>query len=129
MAFSFSNFNKERLFDIDTSDFDYANLEDLFKRDGEGTVYTIRGAYIGTKSQFDPEVPMVAIDDCYVNLPVHQLPEIKAMLADRRAIDGINKGQAGFVIEEFYQKRFKRTCYAARWGNVNELVAEAEDKE
>lgn len=129
MAFSFSNFNKERLFDIDTSEFDYLSLEDLYKRDGKGTVYTVRGAYIGTKSKFDPEVPMVAIDDCYVNLPVHQLDEIKAMLADRRAIDGINKGQAGFVIEEFYQKRFEKTCYAARWGNVNELVAESDDKE
>lgn len=122
--FNFASFNKERLFTIDTGDFDYVNLEDLVKRDGEGVVYKVRGVYVGTKSLYDPEAPMLATESEYVNLPVHQLPEIKAMLADRRAIDAINNGECGFVIESFYQKRFKKTCYAARWGNFAELEAE-----
>ena len=128
-GFNFSSFNKERLFTIDTGDFDYTNLEDLVKRDGEGHVYKVCGVYIGTKSLYDPEAPMLATESEYVNLPVHQLPEVKAMIADRRAVDAINNGEAGFVIESFYQKRFKKTCYAARWGNYADLMSESANSE
>lgn len=122
--FNFASFNKERLFDVDTSGFDYVNLEDLYSRDGGDTVYRVKGVYIGTKSQYDDETPLIAIDDCYVNLPQHQLPDIKNMLANKTAIAGINEGELGFVIDSYYQKRFKKTCYAARWGNYNDLLTE-----
>lgn len=128
MAFNFSKFNKERLFDVDTSGFDYVNLEDLFEENGEDHVYKITGVYIGTKSTFDDESPIIAIEDTYVNLPQHQLPEVKAMLADKAAIKAINDGQAGFVIDSYYQKRFKKTCYAARWGSYDELIAETAEE-
>lgn len=128
-GFNFSKFNKERLFDIDTSDFEYTNLEELYNANGANFVYELRGVYIGTKSIYDPEAPMVATDREYVNIPVHQLPEIKQMLADKLAIREINEGNAGFIIESFYQKRFQKTCYVARWGNLSELKAEAAEKE
>lgn len=124
MAFNFSKFNKERLFDVDTSGFDYVNLEDLYQANGEDQVYKITGVYIGTKSMYDDEAPLLATEDTYVNLPQHQLPEIKAMLADKAAIRAINEGQAGFVIDSYFQKRFNKTCYAARWGSYEELLVE-----
>lgn len=119
MAFtSFASFNKERLFDIDTSDFEYLKLKDLYERDGEGEVYTIRGIYIGTKSEFADESPLLAIDGCYVNLPQHQLIDIKDMLNSRQAINCINNGGAGFTIEK-YTKKLKsgaiKVCYKAHW--------------
>ena len=48
-GFNFSKFNKERLFDIDTSDFEYTNLEELYNANGANFVYELRGVYIGTK--------------------------------------------------------------------------------
>lgn len=123
--YSFAKFNKERLFDIDTTEFDYVDLEDLYNKNGEGAVYQVRGLYIGTKSNYDPETPILATNEEYVNLPVHQLAEVKAMLADKRAIEGINAGNCGFKIEKYYQKRFKKDCYAAIWGDYEELLAEA----
>ena len=72
MAF-FTSFNKKRLFNVDTSEFDYTKLEDLYKKNGPDWEYQLKAVYIGTKSEFDPETPMVAIDGFYVNLPVHQL--------------------------------------------------------
>lgn len=127
--FNFSKFNKERLFTVDTSDFDYTSLEDLYNANGANEVYKLCGAYIGTKSLYDPEAPMIATDKEYVNLPVHQLSEIKAMLADKQAIKAINDGEAGFVIDSFYQKRFQKTCYVARWGTYSDLIAEKLDAE
>ena len=124
MAFNFSKLNKERLFDVDTSDFEYTNLEELFEENGDDKVYKVTGVYVGTKSQFDDETPLVAIEDRYVNLPQHQLSQVKDILADKTAIKAINDGKCGFVIESYYQKRFKKTCYVARWGSYDDLVAE-----
>lgn len=121
--FTFSKFNKEKIFDVDTSDFDYTSLEELFNRDGEGMVYKVRGLYIGTKSNYDPETPILATDSEYVNLPVHHLDEVKAMLKDATAIKAINDGECGFTIEKYYQKRFKKDCYAAVWCDYLDGVA------
>ena len=128
MAFTtFSSFNKERLFDVDTSDFEYVKLKDLFERDGEGEVYRIRGIYIGNKSEFADESPLLATDECYVNLPQHQLLDVKEMLNSRQAINMINSGTAGFMIEKYIKKLksgAKKTCYKAVWCD---LEADASD--
>lgn len=119
--FNFGKFNKKQLFVAETTgDEEYTNLQYLYERDGEGAVYTIKALYIGTKSNFDPEVPLLLIDDYYVNLPVHQLSEIKEMLANPQAIAAINNGQAAFTIASYFQKRFNRTCYKAVWCNAEE---------
>lgn len=123
--FSFGSFNKVRLFTIDTQEFDYVSLEDLYQENGPDAVYCVRGLYIGTKSTYADESPLLATDKEYVNLPQHQLDEIKNMLADPRAIEAINNGHAGFVIEQFYQKRFKKYCYVARWVDYTEAVADS----
>ena len=123
--FSFAKFNKERLFNVDTSDYDYVKLEDLFEKDGEGAVYPVLGLYIGTKSKYDAETPILATDEAYVNLPVHQLGEVKAMLEDRDAVNAINAGQCGFTIEKFHQKRFDIDCYSAKWCDYNEGLSNA----
>ena len=123
--FTFTKFNKEKLFDIDTTEFDYTSLEDLYNANGENAVYQVRGLYIGTKSNYDPETPILATNEEYVNLPVHQLEEVKAMLADRRAVDAINAGDCGFKIEKYYQKRFKKDCYTAIWCDYADALAEA----
>lgn len=122
MAFSsFASFNRERLFDIDTSDFDYIKLKDLYERDGHDHIYTVRGIYIGTKSEYAEESPLVAIDDFYVNLPQFQLLEIKEMLNSKQAINCINNGGAGFIIEEYDKKLksgTKKKCYKAVWVDI-----------
>ena len=118
---SFASFNRERLFDVDTSDFDYIKLKDLYERDGQDHIYIVRGVYIGTKSEFADESPLVAIDDFYVNLPQFQLLDIKEMLNSKQAINTINAGEAGFIIEEYVKKLksgAKKKCYKAVWVDV-----------
>ena len=127
---NFSKFNKERLFNINTAGFDYVNLEDLYNTSKPGTQFKVCGLYIGTKSQFDPEVPIVALADKYVNLPVHQLAEVQAMLSDRSAIQGIRNGECAFTITKYYQQKYKKDCFKAVWCNydgddVNEEIFDA----
>lgn len=125
MAFSFSKrFNKERLFPIDTSDFEYSSLEELYNEaleESGGDVdeanekeYTVRGVYINTKGNFDP-APVLALDDRYVNLPSHMTDVCQDMLKDAQCIRAINEGHCGFTIYQYVQKRYNRVCYSVRW--------------
>ena len=119
--FSFSKkFNTEKLFNIETEDFEYMSLEDLAKATAsseEPVVFIIRGVYINRKSLYDPS-PVVALDDCYVNLPSHLLPACEEMLHDRLAVDAINQGRCGFRIEKYFQKRYQRECYSVEWVDI-----------
>lgn len=125
MAFSFSNsYNTKKIFDIDTSDFEYKKLEELWEEnsvipDGETeevctTVFPVRGLYLNNKSMYDPQ-PTAALDDCYVNLPAHMYKMAVDILNDPRAIAAINQGKVGFTIERYYQKRFQKQCYSVTW--------------
>lgn len=119
MAFGFSfagEYNKERQFNIDTTDFEYFNLEDIF--DGDDTkVYPCNGIYISTKGYYGKH-PVVAMDDKYVNLPQHMLDMCVDILNDKRAVKAINDGKVGFSIYKYIQKRFGTECYSIRWVDI-----------
>lgn len=114
---NFNKFNKERLFNVNTAGFEYFSLEELYNKNSKDKVYQVQGLYIGTKSEFDPEVPIVALEDKYVNIPVHQLAEVQAMLSDKAAVRAIRDGECGFTISTYYQQKYKKTCYKAVWCN------------
>lgn len=134
MAFSFANsYNTKKIFDIDTSEFEYCSLEELFKEnaseqpllDDEGNAtgetemvcneqFKIYGLYINDKSMYDPQ-PIVALADRYVNLPAHLYKTAVEILNTPRAIDAINKGHVGFTIEKYYQKRYNKECFSVNW--------------
>lgn len=117
MAFSFGKkYNVERKFDIDTSEFDYCSLEDLYEMTGEDpeATFEIRGVYINSKGNFD-DAPVIAIEDRYVNLPSHLTGACRAMLEDKDCIKAINEGKCGFSIYKYHQKRFNKDCYAVKW--------------
>ena len=115
---SFSKrFNTEKLFNIDTTDFDYHSLEELTEQPGdepEDRVYVVRGIYINKKSLYDPS-PVIALDDCYVNFPAHLLDVCQEMMSDRAVVDAINEGHCGFRVTKYHQKRFNKDCYSVEW--------------
>jgi hypothetical protein len=119
--FSFSKkFNSEKLFNIETEDFEYMSLEDLAKATAsseEPPVFVVRGVYINRKSLYDP-APVVALDDTYVNLPSHLLPACEEMIHDRLAVQAINEGRCGFRIEKYHQKRYDKDCYSVEWVDI-----------
>ena len=119
MAFRYSfasEFNRDKLFDIDTSNFEYFNLDDIW--DGnEDTVYPCNGIYISTKGYYGKH-PVIAMDDKYVNLPEHMMDMCNDILNDKRAIKAINDGLVGFTIYTYIQKRFGTTCYSIRWVDI-----------
>lgn len=123
-------YNREKLFSIDTSGFEYFTLEDLHDmaaeaaleaqsttgKDvvGEDIPFTVYGIYINTKGNFDP-APVLALEDRYVNLPAHMTPVCEDMLRDPEAIKAINEGRVGITVYSYLQKRYQRVCYNVRW--------------
>ena len=129
MAFSFARkYNKSRLFDINTEGFEYVALPDMYQfalKECDGDVesaedypFVVRGIYINTKGLYDP-APVVAIEDCYVNLPAHLTEICKSILADPAAIRAINDGKVGFTIYRYKQNRFNKECYSVRWVDMD----------
>lgn len=123
MAFSFaSSFNTKKLFNVDTSDYEYKKLEELWNDNSEivedeevcNKVFPVLGLYLNKKSMFEPQ-PVVATDECYVNLPAGMFDSALEILSDPRAIQAINAGKVGFQIEKYFQKRYQKECYSVHW--------------
>ena len=115
--FGFSKkFNTERLFNIETENFDYIDLEGLYTitKEPETHVFVVKGIYINTKGMYDPQ-PVLALDDTYVNLPAHLTDVCRQMIDDRQAVAEINAGHLGFSITKYYKAKYQRDCYSVEW--------------
>lgn len=110
MAFA-SRFNKSRKFDVDTTNFEYMSLVDLYNNNGEEEVYPLTAIYINTKSKYG-NAPVFATDDCFVNAPSHMLETVNEILADENAVAEINNGKVGFKIYPYHADKFNRDCFS-----------------
>lgn len=110
--FSFaSKFNKTS-FGIDTTDFTFVKLTDLFnsKQDGGGdVVHPIDGVYVHKSQLGDSPVIIDAANKRLVNLPSFTGETIREILQDSDAIQAIKDGKVGYIIYE-YESHGKK-CY------------------
>ena len=119
--FSFAKtYNTERLFDVDTSNFEYVSLQELYDNveGDEEYKFPVRAIYINTKSEYG-DAPVIATDSCYVNIPQHLVDTCRAILRDPAAVQAINDGAVAFTIYKYEQKRFNRECYSIRWADAD----------
>lgn len=112
-----SKFNKHRLFDIDTKDFEYQSLADLFNANGRDAIYGLKAVYINTKGKFG-DAPVFATDYCFVNAPSHMLETAREILRDEEAINAINNGEVGFVIYPYVATQFNRECFGINFVDI-----------
>ena len=107
-----SKFNKTT-FGIDTTDFQYIKLSDIYTSESDGgkdVIHKINGIYVH-KSQFG--VSSVIIDEenmRLVNLPSHTTETVREILADDDAVQNIKDGKVGYTIYE-YESHGKK-CYS-----------------
>ena len=106
-------------FEIDIKDFSFVTLETLYKRDNGKTVFPVDGLYINKKSSFgDHPVVISASEKMLVDLPSHMTDDVKEILQDPEVIEAIKIGHVGFTVQEYEQKKFKKTCYGAKWEDI-----------
>lgn len=100
-------------FNVDTTNFEYINLADLYNskdNGGSDVIHKINGAFIN-QSQYGDN-PVVICDEykALVNLPKHTANSIKQILEDPELIEVVKKGKAGFTIYEY--ESHKKNCYS-----------------
>lgn len=139
MKFEKFNKNTEKLFTFNCNEIQgiYHNSKEMFELDGKKeVVHVVKGVYINRYSQYDPEAPTLALEDTYVNLPQHQLAEIKEMRADAGAIKQINNGELGVSFYSYVKElerpdgtKVKKRFYAAKWHDIAPMYDWDEDDE
>ena len=116
-TFGQKNQTSERLFDVDTKDYAFTSLGDLFKEYGDKKEYVLQGIYINTKSKFGSQ-PVAIIEGCLVNLPSHLIDQVKTILDDPEQVEDIKNGVAGFTIYSYKNKKFGNDCYSVNFIDI-----------
>ena len=91
---------RENRFKVDTTDFPYKKLGELFDPKKPDTVFSVYGLYINRKSKYG-ESPFAASDGYFISLPSHLTDVVKEILHDDTCIDQMNDGHAGLVIRPY----------------------------
>lgn len=107
-----SKFNKTT-FGIDTTDFQYTKLADIFNSENEGgkdVVHKINGLYVHKSKLCDAPVIIDEENKRLVNLPKHTAETVREILADDEAVQTIKDGKVGYTIYE-YESHGKK-CYS-----------------
>ena len=98
-----SKFNKTT-FGIDTTDFQYTKLADIFNSKSEGgkdVVHKINGLYVHKSPLGDSPVIIDEENKRLVNLPSHTAETIREILADDEAVQNIKDGKVGYIIYDY----------------------------
>lgn len=114
MSFA-SRHTKGSIFNIDTKDWPFKKLEDLYK-DGN-KLNEVQGIYISTSGKFGP-APVAICKNYCVNLPAHMLDEMKELLSCEEDIEDIKAGKVGFTVETYTDKTFNKECYGVKWADI-----------
>lgn len=107
-----SRFNKTS-FGIDTTNFVYVRLADLYNSESEGgkdVIHPISGMYVHKSQLGDSPVIIDAEAKRLVNLPSHTAETLREILADSEAVETIKAAKVGYTIYE-YESHGKK-CYS-----------------
>ena len=107
-----SKFNKAT-FGIDTTDFQYTKLADIFNSENEGgkdVVHKINGLHVHKSRLGDSPIIIDEENKRLVNLPSHTAETVREILADDEAVQAIKDGKVGYTIYG-YESHGKK-CYS-----------------
>lgn len=110
---SFANRFNKTSFGIDTTNFTYVKLADIYnseKDGGKDVVHKIDGAYVHKSPLGDSPVFIDAENKRLVNLPSFMGETVREILADSEAVEAIKDGKVGYIIYEYDSHNKK--CYS-----------------
>lgn len=111
-GFSFARKFNKTSFGIDTTDFTFVKLADIFnskKCGGGDVVHPINGLYVHKSKLGDSPVIIDAENKRLVNLPQFSGNTVREILSDSEAVDAIKANKVGYTIYE-YESHAKK-CY------------------
>ena len=109
---SFASTYNRTSFGIDTTDFPFVKLTDIFndKKDGGGyVVHPINGMFVHKSQLGDSPVIIDAENKRLVNLPQFIGDTVREILANPDAVDTIKANKVGYTIYEY--ESHNKKCY------------------
>lgn len=113
---SFANKYNKVSFGIDTTNFGYVKLADIYnsaENGGADVVHKINGMFVHKSQLGDSPVIIDADNKQLVNLPAHTADTVREICADPQAVQDIIDGKVGYTIYE-YESHGKK-CYSIRF--------------
>lgn len=113
-----SKFNKTS-FGVNTENFKYVKLADIFASKSEGgkdTIHAVNGLYVHKTPLGDSAVIIDAANQRLVNLPTHLAETVREILADDDAVELIKNGKVGYTIYN-YESHGKK-CYSISFADL-----------
>ena len=109
---------------VDTRDFEYFSLQQLYEMNGEEEQYNLRGVFINSNKtekelkEYGPSVVGI-LPDRLINLPSHMLEEVKEIMSDEEDIADLKNGNVFFTIRTY--ESHGKTCYSPNWLEEEEV--------
>lgn len=103
-GFSFANTFNKTSFGIDTTDFQFVKLSDIYNSEKDGgadVVHPINGMYVHKSQLGDSPVIIDAENKRLVNLPQFTGNTVREILANSDAVDAIKANKVGYTIYEY----------------------------
>lgn len=115
MSFA-TRFNKGQSFNIDTRDFKYVKMSDLYAERGADAINYVDGMFLHTGKLGTQPVFVDGENKILVNAPAYLVDTVREILNDPEAVNDIKAGKVGYKIRE-YESHGKK-CYAVIWVDI-----------
>lgn len=115
MSFA-KRFNKGQSFNIDTRDFKYVKMSDLYAERGADATNYVDGMFLHTGKLGTQPVFIDTENRTLVNAPAYLVDTVREILNDPEAVEAIKAGKVGYKIRE-YESHGKK-CYAVIWVDI-----------
>jgi len=112
-----SRFNNTNVFGIDTSDYKYVGLKELFDTDPEAH-HKVLGFFVNSKGKFGPEPNAIIDNKLIVNLPRHLLDTVNELLDDDKYIEYIKQGHVAFNVYQYHSNKYNKDAYSVTWLDI-----------
>lgn len=124
--FDFEKLNHKGGFDIDTTGFDYRDLEDVYDVNSEDPI-PVFGAYLTVDKRTESQRrlgkgigphPVLIMEDYFLNLPGHLYSMWKQILDDEDAVEAIKNGELGITIYTYEKSGYNKEFYSIKLWNI-----------
>ncbi len=113
---TFASRHNKQSFGIDTRDFKFVKLAELFnskENGGKDTIHNVNGLFVHKSKLGDSPVIIDVANKQLVNLPKHMTDEVREILSSEEDVNDIKNGKVGYTIYE-YDSHGKK-CYNVRF--------------
>ena len=113
---TFASRHNKQSFGIDTTDFKFVKLNEIFnskENGGKEVIHDCNGLFVHKSQLGDSPVIIDVANKQLVNLPNHMADEVREILASDDDVNDIKNGKVGYTIYD-YDSHGKK-CYSIHW--------------